>query len=172
MILDKTWMCYDLSFRQGRFAGNVGNVGNVPGRVRRSGRSTSYIYLYLADRQLLFLTVNIFIYWIFNVMFNPVYYHCHPFTDFYKKFICVEFKPFLIVRKSDNFIFWKACLLVVPAGFNPRTYNIKTLHFNSSVDNVPSSKRFQTSGGFWKQHVYLSRTTKPHGNTLGGTWRF
>ena len=65
-------------------------------------------------------------------MFNPVHHHCHPFTDFYKKLICAEFKPFFIVRKSNTFIFWKACLLVVPAGFDPRIYNIKTLHFNSS----------------------------------------
>ena len=72
-------------------------------------------------------------------MFNPVYYYCHPFTDFYKKLTCVEFKPFFIVRKSNTFIFWKACLLVVPVGFDPRIYNIKTLHFNSSVDNVPLS---------------------------------
>ena len=111
---------------------HVGNVCNVPGRVRRSWRSTSYIYRYFADRQLFFLTVNTFIYWIFNVIFNPVHHHCHLFTDFYKKFTCVEFKPLLIVRKSDTFIFWKACLLVVPAGFNPRIYNIKTLHYNSS----------------------------------------
>ena len=71
-------------------------------------------------------------------MFNPVHHYCHPFTDFYKKFTCVEFKPFLTVRKSNTFIFWKACLLVVPAGFDLRIYNIRTLHFNSSVDNVPS----------------------------------
>ena len=70
-------LCYDLSLRQGKFAGNVcqslrlavwanvqhvWNVGNVPGRVRRSSRSTSYICRYLADRQLLSLTVNTFIY--------------------------------------------------------------------------------------------------------------
>ena len=108
-----------------------------------------YIYRYLADKQLLFLTVNIFIHWIFNVIFNPVHHHCHLFTDFYKRFTCVEFKPFFIARKSNTFIFWRACLLVVPAGFDPRTYNIKTLHFNSSVDNVPSSPVFQTSKKLW-----------------------
>ena len=96
-----------------------------------------YICRYLADRQLLLLAVNTFIYWIFNVMPNPVHHHCYPFTDFYKKFICAEPKPFFIVRKSNTFIFWKASLLVVPAGFDPRIYNIKTLHFNSSgkMDN-------------------------------------
>ena len=70
-------------------------------------------------------------------MFSLVHHHCHFFTDFYKGFTCVEFKPFFIVRKSNIFIFWKTCLLVVPAGFNPRIYNIRTLHFNSSgkMDN-------------------------------------
>ena len=72
-------------------------------------------------------------------MFNLVHNYCHPITDFYKKFICVESKPFFIVRKSNTFIFWKAYLLVVSVGFDPRIYNIKTLYFNSSVDNVPSS---------------------------------
>ena len=60
-------------------------------------------------------------------MFNPVYHHCHLFTDFYKRFTCVELKPFFIARKSDTFIFWKACLLVVPAGLDPRTCSIGTL---------------------------------------------
>ena len=97
-----------------------------------------YICRYFADKQLFFLTVNTFIYWIFNVMFNPVHHHCHPFTDFHKGLICAEFRPLLTVRKSDTPILWRACLLVVPAGLNPRIYNIKTLHFNNSVDNVPS----------------------------------
>ena len=61
-------------------------------------------------------------------MFNPVHHHCHLFTDFYKGFICVEIRPFLIARKSDTFILWRACLLVVPAGLDPRTYSIGTLH--------------------------------------------
>ena len=60
-------------------------------------------------------------------MFNPVHHHCHLFTDFYKRLICAEFKPFFIARKSDTPILWRACLLVVPAGFDPRTYNIGTL---------------------------------------------
>ena len=129
-----------------------------------------YIYRYLANKQFFSLVVNTFIHWIFNVVFNPVHYYCHPFTNFYKRLIYAEFKPFFIVRKSNTLIFWKVCLLVVPVGFDPRIYNIKTLHFNNSVDNVPSTKRFQTSGGFWKQHVYLSKTTKPHVNTFGGAW--
>ena len=61
-------------------------------------------------------------------MFNPAYHHCHPFTDFYKRLICVELKPLLTARKSDTFIFWRACLLVVPAGIDQRTYSIGTLH--------------------------------------------
>ena len=70
-------------------------------------------------------------------MFNTVHHHCYPFTDFYKKFTCVEFKPIFIVRKSNIFIFLRACLLDVPAAFDPRIYNIRTLHFNSSgkMDN-------------------------------------
>ena len=60
-------------------------------------------------------------------MFNPVHHYCHLFTDFYKGFICVELKPLLTARKSDTPIFWKACLLVVPAGLDPRTYSIGTL---------------------------------------------
>ena len=63
-------------------------------------------------------------------MFNPVHHYCHPFTDFYKGLTCVELRPFLTVRKSDTFILWRACLLVVPAGLNPRTYSIGTLHFH------------------------------------------
>ena len=66
-------------------------------------------------------------------MFNLVYYHCHFFTDFYKRLICFELKPLLTVRKSDTFILWRACLLVVPAGLDPRTYSIGTLHSNTSV---------------------------------------
>ena len=103
------------------------DVGNVPGRVRLSSRSTSYICRYFADRQLFSLAINTFIYWIFNVMFNSVHHHCHPFTDFYKRFTCVEPRPFFTVRKSDTLILWRACLLVVPAGLNPRTYSIGTL---------------------------------------------
>ena len=60
-------------------------------------------------------------------MFNPVHHHCHPFTDFYKGLTCVEPRPFLTARKSDTPIFWRACLLVVPAGLDPRTYSIGTL---------------------------------------------
>ena len=63
---------------------------------------------------------------------NLVHHHCHPFTDLYKKLICVEPKPFLTARKSNTFIFWRACLLVVPAGFDPSIYNLKTFYFNSS----------------------------------------
>ena len=62
-------------------------------------------------------------------MLNPVHHHCHPFTDFYKGLICVEPKPLFIARKSDTLIFWRACLLVVPAGLDPRTYSIGTLQF-------------------------------------------
>ena len=65
-------------------------------------------------------------------MFNRVHHHCHPFTDFYKGFICVDFKPLFTARKLNIFIFWRACLSVVPVGFDPRIYNIKTLHSNSS----------------------------------------
>ena len=32
--------------------------------------------------------------------------------------------------------------------------------------------RFQTSGGFWKHHVYFSKTTKPYGKIFGGAWKF
>ena len=60
-------------------------------------------------------------------MFNPVHHHCHLFTDFYKKIIYVELKPLLTARKSDTPILWRACLLVVPAGLDPRTYSIGTL---------------------------------------------
>ena len=60
-------------------------------------------------------------------MFNPVHHHCHPFTDFYKRLICVELRPLLTARKSDTPIFWRACLLVVPPGLDPRTYSIGTL---------------------------------------------
>ena len=62
-------------------------------------------------------------------MFNPVHHHCQPFTDFYKGLTCAELKPLFTARKSDTFIFWRACLLVVPAGLDPRTYNIGTLQF-------------------------------------------
>ena len=108
--------------------GNVGNAGNVPHVSDVPDVPLHiYIYRYLANKQLFFLAVNTFIHWIFNVMFNPVYHHCHPFTDFYKKFTCAEPKPFFIVRKSDTFILWRACLLVVPVGLDPRTYSIGTL---------------------------------------------
>ena len=60
-------------------------------------------------------------------MFNRVHHHCHLFTDFYQKLICAEPKPLLIARKSDTLIFWRAYLLVVPAGFDPRTYSLGTL---------------------------------------------
>ena len=63
-------------------------------------------------------------------MFNPVHHHCHPFTDFYKKLICAEFKLFFLVRKSDTLIRWRACLLVVRAGLDPRTYSIGTLQIS------------------------------------------
>ena len=53
-------------------------------------------------------------------MFNLVHHHCHFFTDSYKKLICVEFRTLLIVRQVKQAYFWKACLLVVPAGFDPR----------------------------------------------------
>ena len=65
---------------------------------------------------------------------NPAYHHCHPFTDFYKGLTCSEPRPFLTARKSDTLIFWKACLLVVPAGLNPRTYSIGTLHLGRPCD--------------------------------------
>ena len=60
---------------------------------------------------------------------NPAHHHCHPFTDFYKGLTCAELKPLLIARKSDTLIFWKACLLVVPAGLDQRTYSIGTLQY-------------------------------------------
>ena len=112
---------------------------------------TSYIYRYFANRQLFFLIVNTFIHWIFNVMFNPAYHHCHLFTDFYKKFTCVELKPLLIARKSDTPIFWRACLLVVLAGFNPRTYSIRTLQLsiyrNNQIFITTESDRFSAFMG-------------------------
>ena len=61
-------------------------------------------------------------------MINPVHHRCHPFTDFYKRLTCVEPRPLLIARKSDTPILWRACLLVVPAGLDPRAYSIGTLH--------------------------------------------
>ena len=70
---------------------------------------------------------------------NPAHHHCHLFTDFYKGLICAEPKPFLTARKSDTPIFWKACLLVVPAGFNPRTYSIGTLQ--KDVEKTLKSKQ-------------------------------
>ena len=82
-------------------------------------------------------------------MFNPVNHHCHPFTDFYKGLICVEPKPLLTARKSDALILWRACLrqLVVPVGFDPRTYSIRTLHDdqnweirNISIDHTKHGK--------------------------------
>ena len=60
-------------------------------------------------------------------MLNPVHHHCLPFTDFYKRLICVEPRPFFTARKSDTLILWRACRLVVPAGLDPRTYSIGTL---------------------------------------------
>ena len=63
-------------------------------------------------------------------MFNLAHHHCHPFTDSYKGFICAELKQFLTARKSDTLILWRACLLVVPTGFDLRTYNIGTLQRN------------------------------------------
>ena len=90
------------------FRWNVGTFDTL-GTFRRVWRSLHiYIYRYLADKQLFSLAINTFIYWIFNVMFNPVHHHCHLFTDFYKRLTCAELKPFLTVRKSDTFIFWRA----------------------------------------------------------------
>ena len=76
-------LCYDLSLRQGRFAGNVcqslrlavwanvpwnvgnvqltGNVGNVPDVSDVPNVHFIYICRYLADRQLFSLAVNTFI---------------------------------------------------------------------------------------------------------------
>ena len=74
---------------------NVSDVPDVPFHI--------YIYIYIAISQInsfFFLTVNTFINWIFNVIFNPIHHHCHLFTDFYKKLICVEFKPLFIVWKK------------------------------------------------------------------------
>ena len=114
----------------------LGTFGTSP-RSRRVRRSLTfltfhfiYIYRYLVNKQLLFLTINTFIHRIFNVMFNPVHHHCHPFTDYYKRFTCAEPKTFLIARKSNIFILWKTCLLVVPAGHDPRTYSIGTLQLH------------------------------------------
>ena len=79
-----TTSCYDLSLRQGRFAGNVcqglrlavwanvpwnvgnvqliRNVGNVPDVSDVLNVHLIYICRYLADRQFLSLAVNTFIY--------------------------------------------------------------------------------------------------------------
>ena len=75
--------------------GNVWHVGNVQTCLFLF----IYICRYFANKQLFSSAVNIFIYWIHNVMFNPIYHHCFPFTGFYKKFTCAEFKPLLIVRQ-------------------------------------------------------------------------
>ena len=121
-----TWQSGE-TFKTFKYIGNVRNVGNVPDVSNVFNVHFIYICRYFADKQF-FLIVNTFIYWIFNVMFNPVHHHCHPFTNFYKRFICVELKPFFTARKSDTPILWRVCLLVVLAGFNPRTYSIGTLH--------------------------------------------
>ena len=107
-------------------------AGRLPNLVWQPGQTSPtshpiYIYIAISQIDIFFLTVNTFIHWIFNVMFNPVHYHCHPFTDIYKGLICVELKPFFTARKSDTPILWRACLLVVPAGLHPRTYSIRTL---------------------------------------------
>ena len=52
-------------------------------------------------------------------MFNRVHHYCYLFTDFYKKFLYVEFKPFFMVRKIRQFYFLESCLLVIPFGFDP-----------------------------------------------------
>ena len=77
-------------------------------------------------------------------MFNPVHHHCHPFMDFYKGLTCAEPRPLLIVRKSDTPIFWRACLLVVPAGLDPRTYSIGTLHNYSKLEKGWSAQSVRT----------------------------
>ena len=149
-------------FKQRKFAVKrlpkivLGSLGKRPGTFKifktfgtlatsptsQTSLASHFIYIcrYFANKQFFFLAVNAFIHWIFNVMFNPVHHHCHPFTDFYKKIICVEFRPLLTVRKSDTFIFWRACLLVVPAGLDQRTYSIGTL---------------QPEGFFWLSIFYL-----------------
>ena len=73
---------------------------------------------------------------------NPAHHHCHPFTDSYKGLTCAEPKPFLTARKSDTPILWRACLLVVPAGLNPRTYSIGTLQPCQTCQN--GSERIKT----------------------------
>ena len=80
----KEGLCYDLSLKQGKFAGNVcqglrlavwanvpwnvgnfqltGNVGNVPDVSNVPDVHLIYIYRYFANKQFLFLIVNTFIY--------------------------------------------------------------------------------------------------------------
>ena len=56
--------------------------------------------------------------------------------------------------------FWKVCLLVVPVGFDLRIYNIRTLHFNNSVDKRTVINMFI----FQKQQNFMEIPSGVHGN--------
>ena len=79
-------------------------------------------------------------------MFYPVHHHYHLFTDFYKGLICVELRLFLTARKSDTFILWRACLLVVPAGLDSRTYSIGTLQTRPTLRTSPIPNPSRSNG--------------------------
>ena len=90
-------------------------------------------------------------------MLNPAHHHCHLFTDFHKGLTCAEPKPFLTARKSDTFILWRACLLVVPAGLDPRTYSIGTLQ------NVPNHDMvFEIPFTFTRKHLIKDQWFQIH----------
>ena len=55
-----------------------------------------------------------------NVTCKPVHHHCHLYTDFITDSHALNLNHFSLLDKSNNFIFWKACQLVVLVGFDPR----------------------------------------------------
>ena len=95
-------------------------------------------------------------------MFNLVHHHCHPFTDFYKGLTCAEPKPFLTVRKSDTLILWRAFLLVVLAGLDPRTYSIGTLQ--SSLTKCLTLRTIYHIRTFHTLFPYFFRILQDHKN--------
>ena len=74
--------------------------------------------------------------------------------DFYKKLTYVEFKPFFIGRQIKQFYFLESLFVGRSRWFRPRFQcNIKTLHFNSSINNM-----------------FIFQKQKLYGNTFGGAW--
>ena len=66
-------------------------------------------------------------------MFNTVHHHCHLFTDFYKKFICPEFKLLFIVRQIKQLHPLEGLFVGRSRWFRPTFQcNTGTLHFNNS----------------------------------------